>query len=258
MSESLGKILKKIRESKNLSLDDVSERSRIPKHTISSLEEDNFSEFKSIFYAKSFVKTYSSFLGAMNESSVKEFIAKDPGMEEQKKPEIISKPLSSPVKVSQVDFSILDKHKKQILAAIIGIFVVLALFFVIGQTTKAIKSMLSKKQNKIVKTVLVHESAKTPVKRKKQEPVNMKIDGVELKVSASRDTWLQVTSDGNMIFTGLFKKGSQDKWIAKKEIKLEVADSSVVKIKANGKIVNFPGKKGEKKEIVITKDGIIK
>jgi hypothetical protein len=58
------------------------------------------------------------------------------------------------------------------------------------------------------------------------------------------------------VFTGSFKKGSNDTWKAKKEIKLEAGNSGVVKININGKPADFSGKKGEKKEITITKDGI--
>ena len=74
MPESLGKTLKKIRESKNLSIEEVSERSRIPRNIISAVEEDRLDEIKSPFYAKSFVKTYAGFLGALGETAVKGFL----------------------------------------------------------------------------------------------------------------------------------------------------------------------------------------
>ena len=70
------------------------------------------------------------------------------------------------------------------------------------------------------------------------------------------NTWLQIIVDGNIVFTGLFKKGSRDTWKAKKEIKLEAGNSGVIKMSVNGKPASFSGKKGEKKEIIITKDGI--
>src|SRR3989338_485076 len=74
MPESLGKTLKKIRDSKNLSIEEVSERSRIPRNIISAVEEDRLDEIKSPFYAKSFVKTYAGFLGALGETAVKGFL----------------------------------------------------------------------------------------------------------------------------------------------------------------------------------------
>jgi hypothetical protein len=84
----------------------------------------------------------------------------------------------------------------------------------------------------------------------------VKTDGIEIEVSASDNTWLQVIGDGELIFTGSFKKGAKDTWKAKKEIKLEAGNAGVIKINVNGKPANISGKKGEKKEIIITKDGI--
>ena len=93
-------------------------------------------------------------------------------------------------------------------------------------------------------------------KEKKEEAAPVKTDVIELEVFASGDTWLRVVSDGELMFIGSFRKGSKDTWKAKKEIKLETGNSGVIKINVNGKPADFSGKKGEKKEIVITKDGI--
>jgi transcriptional regulator with XRE-family HTH domain len=242
MPESIGKILKRIRESKRFSIEEVSERSRIPKNIVFIIEEDRLSEINSGFYAKSFIKTYAAFLGALDESGIKEYLAMG-----RKKQETVSMPIAAP---PQIDFSAIAKYKKQALAIVIGIFVFWVLSLAIGRVVKFIKSAPAKKQMKsaVVKAVV----KKGTPKNKKAE----KSDSIELEVSALGNTWLQVTIDGDIVFTGSFKKGSNDTWKAKKEIKLEAGNSGVVKININGKPAGFSGKKGEKKEITITKDGI--
>jgi len=265
MPESLGKILKRIRESKHLSLEEVSERSRISKYIVSTIEEDRLIEIKSTFYAKSFVRTYAAFLGAMNEAGVKEYLAKGGAAQQQvlqKKPETVSRPSVKATQSKQIDFSIVSKYKTQILAIIIGIIVLWFLSFVIGQAGRFIKNIPKKKQNKIaiVKKEAPNktekEKPKEPVKEIKKETVSEKTEFIELEVTASENTWLQVTGDGELMFKGSFKKSNKDIWKAKKEIKLEMGNSGVVKINMNGKPLSFTGKKGEKKEIIITKDGI--
>jgi len=260
MPESIGKILKRIRESKRLSIEEVSERSRIPKNIVSIIEEDRLSEIISGFYSKSFVKTYAAFLGASDESGIKEYLAMG-----QKKQETVSRPIAAG---PQIDFSAIAKYKKQALAIIIGIFVFWALSLAIGQVVKFIKSASAKKHSKsaAIKKVVKKEAPKDEktekekpkydIKEVKKEPAAEKSDSVELEVSASGNTWLQVTIDGDIVFTGSFKKGSHDTWKAKKEIKLEAGNSGAIKININGKPADFSGKKGEKKEITITKDGI--
>jgi len=233
MPESLGKILKRIRESRRLSIEEVSERSRIPRNIISTIEEDRLNEIKSGFYAKSFVKTYASFLSAVDEPGVKAYLSAGA---QPAKP--ISDVDTGKAGAPQIDFSAATKYKKQIAAVIMSIFALWALTFAISQAGRFIKNMPAKKQNK-------------PAIVKKE-----KSGSVEIEVSASENTYLQVTGDGELMFKGLFKKGSKDAWKAKKEIKIEAGNSGVIKIGMNGKPLSFAGKKGEKKEITVTKDGI--
>jgi len=282
MPESLGRTLKKARESKHLSLEEVSERSRISKYIVLAIEEDRLDEIKSGFYAKSFVRTYAAFLGASNESGVKEYLLK-PGYEMQKSPEAALKPYPKPVSKipgEKIYFFGIAKYKNQIIAIIIGIFALWILSLAIVQAAKIIKNIPTKKQNKAVKSAPLHRKdtaqaarqrtggtptieekkeeskAKDAIKDMKKEVSNEKSDSVELEVFASDNTWLQVTGDGEIMFTGSFKKGGKDTWKAKNQIKLETGDSGVIKINVNGKPANFSGKKGKKKEIIITKDGI--
>jgi len=156
MSESVGKTLKRIRESKSLSQEEVSERSRIPKSTISNIEEDRLSEIKASFYAKSFVKTYAAFLGALDEPAVKEYLSG--GSQRQKRPELISKPAppavagpkreksAPPAQPKKIDFSLIDQYKYQIVAIVVGILAFLVLSAAIGQVNKFVKNIHAKRQ----------------------------------------------------------------------------------------------------------------
>jgi len=265
MPESLGKTLKRIRESKHLSLEEVSERSRISKYIVSTIEEDRLVEIKSPFYAKSFVRTYAAFLGAMNEAGVKEYLAKGAAAQQQvlqKKQETVLRPSVKTAQPRQIDFSVITKYKRQILAIVIVVLVLWFLSFVVAQAGKFIRNIPKAKHVKaaVVKKEapkkIENEKPKEPVKEIKKEAVVEKIELIELEVTASKNTWLQVTVDGEMTFKGSFKKSNKDIWKAKKEIKLEMGDSGAIKMNLNGKPLNFTGKKGEKKEIVITKDGI--
>src|SRR3989338_10363115 len=272
MPEPLGKALKRIRESRDLSIEEASEKSRIPRNIISTIEEDRLNEIKSGFYAKSFVKTYAAFLSALNETGVKEYLTMG-----QKKQETVLRPIaaqpisktnrgkiSSKNKVSEAGFSAIAKYKKQIMTVAAGVLIFWALSSAIGQAAKFIKNIPAKKQ--IKSAVVKKEVPKITEKQKpksaaavkdvKKETAGEKSNNIEIEVSSSDNTWLQVITDGELMFTGSFKKGSKDTWKAKKEIRIEAGNSGVIKIDMDGKPLSFTGKKGEKKEIVITKDGI--
>jgi transcriptional regulator with XRE-family HTH domain len=60
---SIGNFLKKERESKNLSLEEVSKSTRIKEHFLKAIEEDRFDLCPSPFYVKGFLTHYARFLG---------------------------------------------------------------------------------------------------------------------------------------------------------------------------------------------------
>jgi len=59
----IGELLKKSRIEKELTLDQVSKKIKISVDKLKALESENFLFFPSNFYAKIFLKTYSTFLG---------------------------------------------------------------------------------------------------------------------------------------------------------------------------------------------------
>ena len=61
--KTVGEILLEAREKANLSLEDVSEETKIPKKMLEHLETDNFEAFPARVYARGFLKTYASLLG---------------------------------------------------------------------------------------------------------------------------------------------------------------------------------------------------
>ncbi len=60
--ESIGSRIKKRREEMNLSIEDVSEHTKIKPHIISSIEQDFFNELGGYGYAKAMIYTYARFL----------------------------------------------------------------------------------------------------------------------------------------------------------------------------------------------------
>lgn len=63
VGESMGEVLRRQREHKKLSLEQVHDQTKISVHVLKSIEQDDFGSFESEIYLKGFVKTYSEFLG---------------------------------------------------------------------------------------------------------------------------------------------------------------------------------------------------
>jgi len=58
--ESIGGYLRSERETRKLSLEEVSSTTRIPRRTLESLEEDRFEELPSGVFVRGFIKAYAS------------------------------------------------------------------------------------------------------------------------------------------------------------------------------------------------------
>ncbi|MDP8229992.1 MAG: DUF4115 domain-containing protein [Candidatus Gorgyraea atricola] len=239
MPESLGKTLKKIRETRQLSIEDVSERTRIPKKIISTIEEDSILKTADPFYARGFIKSYSQFLGALEERIVKEFLSsgeKKPGSQLALKPE-----------KSKSDWFL--KHKRQIGLGLVTIFSVYLLAFGFVQVGRFIRNLFTKHKGQAV--VATPEVASTAT-----SGVAAVAESFKVELAARYNTWVQVTSGKELLFRGILKKGASDSWEAKKQIDLELGNAGGVTLTFNGKNLGTPGKKGEKKTLIITKDGI--
>lgn len=254
MSESLGKTFKKIRESKHTSIEEASEKTRIPKKIISTIEDDRLGEISSVFYARGFVKSYAHFLGALEENKVKEFLSTG-----QKKD--VTQLLLRDEKVPGDWFL---KHKKQVLIGILAALSVWLLLFSLIEVGKFMrnacaryKAHAAERKKDAEKPATVKPILPEPAGEKETPAVTeKKSQGFEIEITARYHTWIQVVSDGALSFRGSLKKGTGDTWRAKKKIELELGNAGAVTLSFNGKDLGSPGKKGEKKILLITKDGV--
>jgi hypothetical protein len=62
MIESPGKLLKKERETRNISLEEISAFTKIKEHHLKSIEEDRYELLPAAIYVKGFLKTYARYL----------------------------------------------------------------------------------------------------------------------------------------------------------------------------------------------------
>ena len=58
--DSIGQVLKQERETRRLSIEEVSSTTRIPRRTLESLEQDRFEDLPSGVFVRGFIKAYAS------------------------------------------------------------------------------------------------------------------------------------------------------------------------------------------------------
>jgi len=104
-----------------------------------------------------------------------------------------------------------------------------------------------KVEPKPVKNESKPETAKSDKKSKR----------IELTVRATKNGWLQVKTDGQIVFQSTLKKGAAETWSASDAIELSGKNINLLEFELNGKMLGAlgPNDRGAKR-VVFTKDGL--
>ena len=78
---------------------------------------------------------------------------------------------------------------------------------------------------------------------------------MKLTIRTKADVWMQVKSDGTVIFQNVLPKGSQESWTAKEELELWTGNAGAMELILNGTPLGNPGI-GVKKGIKVTRMGL--
>ena len=269
--ESAGARIKKVRLEKGLSLEEVHKKTKIHLDILRAIEEDSFINLSPV-YVKGFLKIYSKFLGVDS----KDYIANS--QESQnivKVPDTLATPPSFLKKASLKLFSfraIPLPIKKFFVVILVSIFLSIGLFN-LGRiiaskwhlalpkaTIPASAQPKTNKQKKVVPTkaekaevVVTAAKDQLPLKPQREEAIS----GIRLGIHAKEDCWIQLKTDGKVVFKNILRKGRTENWQAKDKIEISLNNAGGVDLEINGKLISSLGRKGQAlKDILITQEGM--
>lgn len=245
--KSIGKILKKTREKKGLSLEEVASQTRIHHDVLKNLEDDNFHLLPSPAYVKGFLKRYGEYLGLQSGPLIEEYLSTHP-----REPEQILV-----LKGKKIPRFRSDKFIVWGALGAVLIIILISGFFVI-------RGLLSLKSARSIKgDEQVASSAKVkPVEVKKPLPPPptsvKKVSGpLRLEVFAEKDGWLEVRCNGKLLFQGVLSQGDREVWQAEDKIRLRIGNAGAFRLNLNGNSLGKLGKEGEVlKEVILTKESV--
>lgn len=231
--ESLGFRLKKIREEKNISLEEIKKKTKLSLNVLKALEENNLTDYAPA-YIKGFLKIYCKFLDIDPADFISEY---EKNFILQKKEMISKKGL--PKKIKLPFLPKIHPKTKRIIPSVL-IILILTLSFIFGFSIfKRLKSSVPKK---------IVSSIKEDIKQKKE---------LRIALKAKEDCWVRVYVDGKTVFQSILKKGRQESWQAEKKIVLDVGNAGALILEVDGKILSPLGRRGQViKDILITREGV--
>ncbi|WP_159721507.1 helix-turn-helix domain-containing protein [Enterococcus sp. CSURQ0835] len=86
-SINIGETLREARKKKNISLDELQQKTKIQKRYLAAIEENDFSELPSKFYARNFIRQYAAAVGVDGQPLVDVYDGKDQAPVKESEPE---------------------------------------------------------------------------------------------------------------------------------------------------------------------------
>jgi cytoskeletal protein RodZ len=260
---SIGSELKQARINKGISIEEVSNKTKIQQRFLEAIEDDNIARLPNAVYAKSFLKKYSQFLGVDPAHIVEQFE---------------KSPLSDVKQVIMLEGERLPSTdpERYFKKAIFGVALFLVLVGVViflfsthkpaarprppvvkiqrPQPAAPIRGQVKKKDRQAGQAVQPAAVKARPT-QPDDTPQQPKPVALNLSVLAKKTCRLSLRADGKLLFDSFLLAGSSDQWRARQQFELSVSDGAAIDLLLNGRRIGSAGR-GPVKRIIITKDGI--
>ena len=263
-----GERLRREREKRGITLDSVSEKTKIGAHILEAFEKDEFDKLPAGIFRKSFARSYARSLGLNEEQVLKEFIevAGDP-----------EQPLPDPPVPRHPQIPQPKEHRSS--WAGISTLVVCAIAILLGgskavrMARRAAEATRSRVHSARSGPAMIPAGSPAP-----EEPENGATSSLQpiseatstpaaeliqvaaptpkfvVLVRARSPAWVSITADGKSVLEGVLKR--KKKIHAHSEVVLTTNDAGALAISRNGKPLPPLGRKNQQTTVTFTPDGV--
>ncbi len=267
--EPVGEKLKKIRQNKGLSLEDVHKKTKIHLNILKAIEGESLTNLSPI-YLKGFLKIYCKFLGIDPKECIPDY--KEPSGPAIKKGVAVvreeDKPLKTPSFMENASLRLNTLRPNKKLKNIVIFILVIAVAGII--LAKLVKFISTRPK---VSPAVAHIQAEREQAKPKVRPQNPAVKphlaevtklpketsgGISLVIAAKENCLVFIKVDGRVVLHRVLEKGRSDSWKAKEKIELTLGNAAAVELIVNGQRFANLGRRGQQlKNITITeKDGL--
>lgn len=247
--KTLGEFLRKAREAKGLTLEEVQEVTKIRQFFLESMENGNFDALPGQAYVKGFLRNYASAVGISEQEVIERYNQLTQAQSQVPETSAVeAKPKDEPVKTKapkQKMPAAKDKRRNLYVPTVIVIIGIIAGVYggrlIIGQHPKSGKSVTTVSQPTPVTPVV-----KPQKPQNKQVMQNSKFTDL-LKVEATDTVWVRVTEQetGKIIEEVTLKKGDTRQWKLDRTLTLLSGNAGGLKVSDHGKAFEYHGNVGE-------------
>jgi cytoskeletal protein RodZ len=262
--KEFGKIYKDKRKELNLSIEDVSDKTKIRPHILAAIEDGNFSILPSV-YLKSFLKTYADFLKIPKED-IQPFMDELYKEQEEKK-RAEEQARAESMERDKKDYSEIFKNKavKTIPKANIVNYLIYAAVSLLVLALVYISIFSDGDEDTEFEQPggESDESGDTTVIKEEKESKNLlsyfESDSLKLEARAVDTTWMQIEIDDQKMEEVLLYPGMKKTWSASEHFTVTQGNVGGIEFYRNGKKLKPFGAEGSVvKNVKITKDKVEK
>jgi cytoskeleton protein RodZ len=251
-----GETFRSARQQRNLSIDEVSKRTKIGVRVIESIESDNLQALPPA-YMRSFVKTYSQFLNIPEP----DLSLDDKPLAERFQPQHteFTSPLSMPKDVFTPgyfsDQSARTKRLLTIIYSTVGCLIVVAGYLVLAASKvprKADDTMITRPLRIIAETIKPGSTLDSATLAKQ-----INTDSLVLEARANENVWMNVVMDKKRSEQITLEAGRIYRWSAEKQLAIALGNAGGAMFTLNGRPLQQFGQKGEVvRDVRITRDAM--
>jgi cytoskeletal protein RodZ len=270
-SFGIGAKLRQERVGKGLAIDDISRDTRIAPRFLEAIETDDYSSLPGLVFTRNFVRQYALTLQ----------LDPDPLLAELPKTDESTAPLPNPPARPRSSYNS-DRRRHSILSSMAWLLVAggagaaAFMYFNHSPRTSPPQARLAPRKTTIAQTA---EAGTKPPAQVSPTPASTPISPpgstpgsairsapgstpgsttapVQVALTAhGESTWVQVSADGRVTFTGTLKPNETREVSAEEQVKVLTGNAGALTISLNGKILEAMGPPGQVREVKLTAEG---
>lgn len=250
--EPFGARLKREREQRGVTLDDIALSTKIGKRFLSALEEEHFEQLPGGIFSKGFVRAYARHLGIDEEQAVADYLsATTPSSPEQTS----QTPQNDlPVELAQ---QLEDRESDRAVRVPWGLFAGLLLIVALGFALWGFYSRAARKQDHAVAQIQTATASGAALAHTNQsQPADANPAAFTLMIRAREDSWISITVDGKQLSEQMLVAPAEKSVEARNEIVIKAGSIGALEFSFNGKRLPAQGDYEEVKTLTFDANGL--
>ncbi len=217
----IGMELKRERELRGITLQEIADATKINIRYLRDLEEDRLDNLPGTFFIKGIIRSFAKYIGLDENTILNSYYESELHREQEKEEqeEESQKTQSTfPIKVKKILYSV---------SLFLALMAVLTLIYIlVNQKPKG------RKVEETPSTLTIQETAPAPPP---ETPILEEEKELILDLTFVKETWIQIYADGELVTEGLKLEGEKVQVIAKKELLIHTGNAGGISFTLNNK-----------------------